>query len=226
MPEIVTLVDIQDLTESTSTDGGMFFAVAVPSGGGYLLRKLSKENLLKIESGDTIDFNASDGKLMNLPSSGSMSYQIGAGILFDSNRLGIGFYSPLGPSVFSAYLKQDGSLVLADDGYRTFYGKDLMQRFIEVELNENGSVPLLAAKRSCAKILPTGGSITNGTINLPESPRDTDFVDIYISGSVTNLVIDTPGPETIDTAITTANNTRLQYYYSGTDTEWKYMPFS
>ena len=227
MPDI-SLVNIEELTSTSSKDVGLLIPIALPSGGSsYVIRQISKEDLLKL-SGQQLDFDvAGSTDILTFSNAGGSYKLIYFGLAASSTTMWTTIQHGIGDgTTYAASLTRSGTagqLQLRDaDGQSSFTKKNLSQLFKEANLNNASTVTSEKARVSVLKVLPNAGSIAAGDIQFPQSPSDGDCFKFYVDGTITSLTLTTaPGAETIDTTIATITDGGAEYYYQDSDTEWK-----
>ena len=223
------LKDIQDLDETFSKRGGMFFAVAVPTGGGnYILRKLSKENFLKML--DTpLDLEVTSSSIFPL------RFRVGNGswlyfrvwpnrLQFEGGKFQIGQFSA---TVFD-FDPDEYKAVWYDDGdYWTLRGKDLSRKVTvlttvgdfdaPVELYGSGYDVLICEPNVSFSVQKKFVFSANKT------PREGDIIEIFSRNVFQDVLIEAVSPYTVSGAPSAfAAGEGHRWIMDGNET-WKYL---
>lgn len=222
------LKDIQDLDETFSKLGGMFIAVAVPTGGGnYILRKLSKENFLKMM--DTpLDLEITSSGIFPLRfrnGNGSWFYfrVYTNRVVFEGGRFQIGNTATafnFDPDEFKAIWTDDGD-------YWTLRGKDLSRKVTvltttgdfddPVELYGSGHDVLICEPNVSFSVQK------EFVFSATRTPREGDIIEIYSRNVFQDVVFSTVSPYTVNGGPSAfAANEGHRWIMDGNDT-WQYL---
>lgn len=197
------LKDIQDLDETFSKLGGTFIAVAVPTGGGnYILRKLSKENFLKMM--DTpLDLEVTSSSTFPLRfknGNGSWLY-----FRVDTDRVqfeGGKFQIGNTPTAFD-FDPDEYKAIWYDDGdYWTLRGKDL-SRVVRVLRNAGDFDDPVQMHGSGHEVLICEPNVSFSTqkefvFSATKTPRMGDIIEIYSRNVFQDVVFSTVSPYTVN----------------------------
>jgi len=216
-----TLVDIQDLTESTSKDKGMFYAVAVPVGGGaFVLRKLSKENLFKLQ-GQDINFTTVVGgndviSFDGAPNFNKVVYLNNGGtgvLLFKVGTIGVSANGTSNVVQMSAAGELRVGLIGTDAAFNLWQGgvlyeysaQDLEQNVVIDAAAVSGATTNADNVRQSIVFLEVAGTIATHQVVLPPAARVGYTFELVVRGTITALTM-TGGIATIQDPLTTATN--------------------
>ncbi len=196
------LKDIQDLDETFSKLGGTFIAVAVPTGGGnYILRKLSKENFLKMM--DTpLDLEVTSSSIFPLRfknGNGAWLYfRVDTDrVQFEGGRFQIGKAFDFDPDEYKAIWSDDGD-------YWTLRGKDLSRKVTVLSTIGDFDDPV-EMYGSGYDVLICEPNVSFSTqkkfvFSANRTPREGDIIEIFSRNVFQDVLIEAVSPYTVSGA--------------------------
>jgi len=232
-----TLVDIQDLTESFSKDEGMFYAVAVPVGAGaFVLRKLSKENLFKLQ-GQDINFATVAGEndiisfdgapdlnkvvYSNNGSTGVLRLKVGAaGVSANGTSNAVEMTAEGELRAGGATL--DANFRLWEDGEAFDYSaRDLEQNIVLDVAAVTGATTTAAVVRQSIVYLEVAGTIATHEVVFPSPAKIGYTFEFVVTGTITAITMEA-GIATVRDPLTTATNEGAKWVrvLLGADPTW------
>ena len=223
----ITLVDINDLTPTVSKDTGILFAVDVPSGGGFIQAKLSKDDLFKL-LGQAVDLSTNIGLntffsfdgptgnrfiYINNGSTGVVLAKFGTfGISTDgtSNIIQIedtGLLT-IGTSAVNGQLRMREGGTSYD-----WTAQDLEHNvFTDLSIADAGTSDAIQAVQSLMYLeVAAAGTIADHTINFPTTPKVGYVFEVTLVGTITTLTM--ASAVTISNPLTTMANENAKWVY-------------
>ena len=213
----ISLVDINQLTATTSQDKDMLVAVDQPSGGGFVIRKITKEDFFKLTgqpleytlgagANDVFVFTASYKSIFGFFGGGSYLMHVIPTVGASSDG-----------STFGARMTAAGGLIAGnssgvDGDLQMFFGSntynynalDLEKLATVVEPLTGGTTSATEARTSVL-IMDVGGTIATHTINFPAEAKIGWTMEIKVNDTIIALTLG-GGVATIEDPLTTATD--------------------
>jgi len=213
----ITLVDINQLNATSSQDKDMLIAVDLPSGGGYVIRKISKEDFFKL-TGQALEYTLGAGSNDVFVFTGSYksifgNFGGGSFLMHLIPRLGVSSDG----STLGAHMTSAGELVAGNssglDGALNIYWGSAVYNYNALDLEQlatvveptTGSTTSATEARTSILIMDVGGTIATHTINLPAEAKIGWVFELKVNDTITTLTMD-GGIATIEDALTTATD--------------------
>lgn len=240
----VAIVNISELSGTTSLNGSMLFAVEIP---GLGIRKIDKDTLFNLM--DTAINVVPSGALNNIITIDGTSWKIrwidagsnsqlqvrmnrvyftdsdgSAGIAIDApgNKLGI-----VGPSdaVFEMTLDGNVLAMTLDKNFNAnttaYLGTSLDQQFYYQDSVPTGeSRTAISCQRSIMKFTTLSGTNAANTIVFPSAPKDGYTFELSLVGGITTLTLDGGDAFINDSPSSNAGTTNHKWAYYGDGDEW------
>lgn len=246
----LTLVDINDLTASTSKDAGMYFVVDVPQGGGFVPRKILKSDVFKLlsmaldiqtgaGSNSVITIDGSTDALKFIDGGGSNFWMFqGTGLGLSSNGstylvLAQGSTLSVGNAATQGFIRLYNStynisfeaFTLTADRTHTAPDND---GTMQLKPTVNVQTPLTGANIALTQfpyrvvVINPAGTIATLTITFPAAADSLagDMISLHFTQIVTTLTLDGNGGTIVDGIATAAVNTRAKFVYVSAGSTW------
>jgi hypothetical protein len=246
----ITLVDINDLTASTSKDVAMYIVADVPQGGDFVPRKILKSDFFKLlsmaldiqtgaGSNDVITIDSATDALKFIDGGGSNFWMFqGTGLGLSSNGstylvLAQGATFSVGNAANQGFIRLYNSgfnisheaTTLTADRTHTAPDNDGIKQLkpsITVQAPLTGGNIALTQFPYRIVIVNPAGTIATLTITFPAAASSLagDMISLHFTQIVTTLTLDGNGGTIVDGIATAAVNTRAKWVYSGAGSTW------